>query len=57
MSPIEWVKINNKGEISATDVAIDAEQFTQLEYKVIASDDEQKTEEIVNTLAMLLQSY
>jgi hypothetical protein len=37
-SPIEWVEINVKGEIRTTDVAIDAEQFTQLEYKVIASD-------------------
>ena len=46
-SPIEWVGINVKGEIRTTEVAIDAEQFPLLEYKVIASDSELTEEAIV----------
>jgi hypothetical protein len=50
-SPIEWVTINAKGEIRTTEVAIDAETYTLLEYKVIASDGDLTENAIVAKIA------
>jgi len=47
-APLDWVSIDDKGEIKTTEVEIDAEQFSVLNYKVIASDSSSSQEETVS---------